>query len=98
MRNVLLLQDAPGRALSVAAAVADVVDTRAICIDSASARLFVVTAALELVCYDLDGAQVWFSLLAPSRHLLRAHRAIFCIGIRLVKLMDPSFHHLRPLF
>ena len=56
MRNVLLLQDAPGRALSAAAA--DDVDARAICIDSASARLFVVTAALELVCYDLDGAKV----------------------------------------
>ncbi len=61
MRNVLLLQDAAGRALSAAAAAAaaDGVDARAICIDSASARLFVVTAALELVCYDLDGAQVW---------------------------------------
>jgi hypothetical protein len=59
MRNVLLLQDVAGRALSAAAAAAaDGVDARAICIDSASARLFVVTAALELVCYDLDGAQV----------------------------------------
>ena len=61
MRNVLLLQDAPGRALSLSGSATsddDGVDARSLCIDSASARLFVVTAALELVCYDLDGAQV----------------------------------------